>query len=124
MKTALLMCCAALALATASLVVDSVTDPTPVDAHNKCEYRYVRGITHYQEVQRQNHHGPYVQWVPVYGPVWTQVCGISHSHWYERVGCGLVGVGAGGLTGYGTGGNPYAAGTVAVLVYEVCMQTF
>lgn len=121
MKNALLTCCVVLALAAAVLVTDSAADPESADAHNKCEYRYVRGITHYEEVQRHNHRGPYIQRVPVYGPVWTQVCGISHSHWYQRVGCGLAGVVVGGIVAYGTGGNPYYSGSAAVIVYEVCM---
>ena len=129
MKNTLLTCCVVLAVAAAVFVTDSVADPEPADAHNKCEYRYIRGITHYEEVQRHNHHGPYIQSVPVYGPVWTNVCGISHGHWVTNTVCTVVGGGTGVWAGVNTAGTvfgiplaPIVAITVAESVRTVCVD--
>lgn len=115
------MCCVVLALATTALVADSVADPETADAHNKCENRYVRGITGYQEVKRHNRHGPYIQRVPVYGPVWTKVCGISHSHWWQRLVCASTAVVVTSTVSTGSG-SPVAGGVAGVVTYEVCIK--
>lgn len=59
----------ALSLTASALVVDATVNTQPAAADTQCEYRYVKGVVGY--------HGP---GQPIYGPVWTNVCGISHSH--------------------------------------------
>jgi hypothetical protein len=60
-----------LGLTASALVIDASVNTQPAAADTKCEYRYVKGVTGY--------HGP---GQPIYGPVWKNVCGLSHSHWY------------------------------------------
>lgn len=110
-----------LALAGAGLVVDASVDPEPAAAHTKCEWRYVRGITHYQTVQRYGHHGPFTQRLPVYGPVWTNVCGISHGHWYHVVVCAAAASVVFGATTTLSGVNP-VVGTVAAIGTAVACE--
>lgn len=87
-----------LGLTASALVFDATISTQPVAADTKCEYRYVKGVTGY--------HGP---GQPIYGPVWTSVCGIYHSHWYYTTVCvayasvlataGLPGIVAGAIIG-------------------------
>ena len=104
--------------------MDASIDPEPAAAHTKCEWGYVRGITHYQTVQRfAPHHGPYTQRIPVYGPVWTQVCGISHGHWYHVVVCTAAAtVAAAAVTGGSAGTAALGTGAAAGVTYVACQK--
>lgn len=114
-----------LTLAGAGLVVDASIDPEPAAAHTKCEGRYVQGVVGYHTTQ-VTPSGPQDSGVrpdysrPIYGPVWTTVCGISHGHWYHVVVCTAVSTVTASAAGGATGGNPVAAGVAAGITYTVC----
>ncbi|MCY3649309.1 MAG: hypothetical protein OXG40_06180 [Acidimicrobiaceae bacterium] len=116
-----------LTLAGAGLVVDAAVDPEPASAHTKCEGRYVQGVVGYHTTQVAPS-GPQDSGVrpdysrPIYGPVWTQVCGIPHGHWYHVVVCTTVATVAASAATGATGGNPVAGGVAAGGTYVACEQ--